>query len=514
MSNKLKSKGFRWLSSILVCVLIFQTVPISGLSTVFAEKNQTEKVKNASEKQYRQNGRQEIVSKRTENSKTYLNANGTFTTEISQKPIHFKNNHNKWEMVANELVENHMEQVYENKANNFKVKFKKENIPNAPFLTVEDEQSSVELQLGPLEHTNEKPAAVQGIVEGESITYPGVFSDIDMKYTVGSDRIKEDIIYNKKPSKGFPEQFTYKMDLDELKVIENGGTIYLYDEESNKPLYYLDSPYMYDSYEPEGFKVSSGIKSIPEEAMSFDVQLTHEVKNNQLYLHVIPNKDWLEDASRIYPITIDPTIVRFQSSRYVEDTSLRSAYPAQTGGNDLELGGGTASSNTLRSLLKFDFSSIPSDTTILSSSLNLWFSSTNGSTPANLSVYKVTKQWAENQASWNYAKTIPSTAWNTAGGDYETAKLATVSGITSPTSLDNDFKKWEVPTSVIQGWKDSPNTNYGFLLKSESETTNVYKKFISSEHTVDSKYHPLMVVTYKTNARLGLEDYGYMTLIH
>lgn len=58
------------------------------ISTVFAAKSDTEQVKNTTKGQASQNVSQEIISKRTENSRTFLNADGTFKAEISQKPIH------------------------------------------------------------------------------------------------------------------------------------------------------------------------------------------------------------------------------------------------------------------------------------------------------------------------------------------------------------------------------------------------------------------------------------------
>ncbi|TKC14956.1 hypothetical protein [Robertmurraya kyonggiensis] len=132
-------------------------------------------------------------------------------------------------------------------------------------------------------------------------------------------------------------------------------------------------PYMYDSYVPEGFKTAEGITSVPEEAISYDVSLTYQIIDNELFLHLAPNKKWLEDSNRVYPITIDPTIVRIQSSDDVEDPNIRRGFPTQTGGNDLEIGGGASSGNVIRSLLKFDLSAIPVNASIESSSLNLWF---------------------------------------------------------------------------------------------------------------------------------------------
>ncbi|MCH1627039.1 DNRLRE domain-containing protein [Fredinandcohnia quinoae] len=498
----------KWVSSLLVFTLFITYMPFNQLSTVFAESNTKEAVPEKVMESSSSIVKKEIPSMRTEKSKTFLNPDGTYTSEISQTPIHFKNKSKQWEPINNQLISDSKEKVYENKANAFSVKFNETQDTNSPIMQIDDQQYSTGLQLEPLEHTGEEPANVEGIVKDDSIIYPNIYSNIDLKYSVGSDRIKEDIIYSEKPEEGFPSEFTYKMDLEGMKVVEDGGILYLNDTKTNEPLYYFEAPYMYDSYVPEGFKATEGIKSIPEEAMSYHVKISHEVIDNQLYLHLAPSKEWLEDANRIYPITIDPTIVRIQSATSVEDTNVRSSFPTQTGGNDIEIGGGASNDNVFRSLLKFDLSSIPAATNILSSSLNLSFSSTNNQSPVNIGLYKMSRDWNENQASWNYAKTSPSTAWTSKGGDYVASnKLSTVSGLTSPVSLEKDMKKWEVPIHIIQNWRDTPSTNYGFLLKSESENTNIYKKFISSEHSADEKYKPLLTVTYRTNARLGLEDY-------
>ena len=66
---------------------------------------------------------------------------------------------------------------------------------------------------------------------------------------------------------------------------------------------------------------------------------------------------------------------------------------------------------------------------------------------------------------------------------------------------------WDIPTSLISNWVSTPANNHGVILKSDSESVDTYKKFISSEYSIDSMYHPLLVVTYKSSARLGLEDY-------
>lgn len=501
-----KSKGYKWLSLLLVFTMLITYIPFSNVSPVMAETNEQEQIVNDSGNQIDKNESKEIKNKRTENSRTYLNSDGTYSTEISQKPMNFKNNHNEWQLIENELEANNSENVYENKANAFKVKFDKKHTPDSSLIQLEDEQGTVEFALEPLEHTNTDPIASEGIVEGESITYSNVYPDIDIKYTVGVDRIKEDIIYNQKPSEGFPEKFTYKMDLNGMIVKENNGTIYLYDADNDEPLYFFEAPYMFDSFTPEGFKSNKEIFSIPEEAMSYEIDLDYEIVDGQLYLYVIPNQEWLTDGNRVYPLTIDPTIVKINSNTMVQDTNIRSAFPIQTGGNDQELGVGlykdTKQTNVIRSLLKFDVSAVPKNAIVTNADLNLWMSSVSNETLIDVEAYQITQSWNEALASWNNRS---SSLWSVKGGDYAKSPLDTV-GLGHLVDLSTNLK-WKIPVDVIHAWVDYPNTNYGILMKSKSETTNSYKKFISSENSIGSNYQPLLVVTYKIGARLGLENY-------
>ncbi|WP_108672566.1 DNRLRE domain-containing protein [Peribacillus acanthi] len=493
----MKQFGMKGLTLLLVLTLLINLVPNESYADTSADIT-LENNQQLSDDKPNVDENNEILDLRTETSKTYLNQDGSHRVEISQEPIHFKNEQEQWQPIENELITNNNENVYENKANNFKVQFDKQQEPNTPFLEIEENNISAQMTMEPLEHTKEKPAKVEAVVKNESIVYPEIYSNIDIKYTVGSDRVKEDIIYTDKPIEGFPNQFTYRMNLDGLTVKEQAGVIYLYDINTNEPLYYFESPFMYDSYIPNGFKTTKDFNSIPEESKSYDVEIEHEVIGDYLYLHVIPNKDWLEDNNRVYPITIDPTIVKIQSSTSVEDTNLRSSIPTQTGGNDLELGGGLSSGNLIRSLLKFDLTSIPISAKVVQSSLSLWFSSTNNNSPINISLYKVSRDWNENEASWTYAKKLPSfIPWSYNGGDYVTSnKLATVNGLTLPSTLNADKKEWSIPVHIIQNWRNDLNTNFGFMIKSDTEAINSYKKFISSENSVDTIYKPLLSVTY------------------
>lgn len=123
---------------------------------------------------------------------------------------------------------------------------------------------------------------------------------------------------------------------------------------------------MYDSFIPE---VYLQVEGYPEEYLSFDIHYELKEKKGQLYIDVIPSLAWLNDASHVYPVTIDPTIVKFQPTYRLADTNIRSAFPKQTGAKDTTLGVGlykdATSSNIIRSLIQFDTSTIPQGAKVL-----------------------------------------------------------------------------------------------------------------------------------------------------
>ncbi|WP_050615353.1 DNRLRE domain-containing protein [Bacillus testis] len=494
----------KYLIYVIVFALTLTYIPFNNFVVRAAESNDGKSTKELKRTE-------ELPDKRTENSKTFLNSDGSYTTKISQTPIHFKDQKGAWKEISNELIETQDKKEYTNKANDFSVNFRKEFAKGDQTVSLEDGDKSINFGL---ESSNSDSLTAKsrsvvkpilGIVDGDSITYPSAMKNADVRYSVGTDRIKEDIVFNEKPSTDFPDKFTYKMNLNGLEVQKEEDTIYLVDPNTNEKLYYFDAPFMYDSFKPNGYTSTDEIKSIPEEALSYDVNLDYELKGEELIIEVIPNKEWLNSPERVYPLTIDPTIVRLQSTPFAEDTNIRSGFPTQTGGDDLELGAGTSGGNVIRSLVKFDLSSIPVASEILSSSLNLWFSSSNNIAETTVSMYKMKADWEENQASWTYGKT--QTPWVNKGGDYVTSnKLGSVTlGI--PGNIDENMKKWNLPTNIVQDWLLNPSNNYGVMLKSDTENVNYYKKFVSSEQSIAAKYKPLLTITYKTNARLGLENY-------
>ncbi len=265
---------------------------------------------------------------------------------------------------------------------------------------------------------------------------------------------------------------------------------------------------MYDSYKPAGYEQISDSSSPAEEAVSFDIRYETYEKDGILYIDVIPSRAWLEDSKRVYPVTIDPTIVKYQPTYALADTNIRSVSPNTTGPTETTLGVGlykdSTQTNVIRSLLRFDTSSIPVGAKVLNANLNMWLSSVSNTTSIDVTLHEVTTAWTEYSASWNYADA--SNLWINKGGDFLSSQISTVAGISSLTSLDINYR-WPIAPYIIDKWINDGTRNKGLLLKSTAETTNSYKKFISGDDTANPSNSPLLSVTYYPASRLGLESY-------
>ncbi|WCK55592.1 DNRLRE domain-containing protein [Aneurinibacillus sp. Ricciae_BoGa-3] len=501
----MKSKHKAWLPVTLVIALITSTIPSLFAATAQAASLSGPSPTNTTVKKERE----ELPKLRKQNSKTYENPNGSFTTEIYQDPIHFKDSTGNWVPIDNTLSTDSTTNTVVNKANNFHVHFGKDNTAN-DLVQVSKDQTS--LSLTPSSQNDPIPSKFltkkitgMGKIDKNEITFPNIYPDTDLQYQVGAQKVKEKVVIHKKPDATSPTQYSFKVNMKGLNYKqEPDGSLTFTDSKTGTPVYYIEKPFMYDSNIPAGFN-SVKPDAIPEGSRSDDVQMNAVQRGNQLYIDVIPNQAWLMDAQRVYPVVIDPSIVTIQPvDNSGIDANIRSYTPTATGGADTELGAGlyqdTTKSNIIRSLLNFNLSSIPNDAYVLSADLSLWLSSYSSANPIDISAYQVTKKWTESGVTWN--TTDGTTAWTNKGGDFNSTPLSTTT-VTENTTQTNYFR-WNL-TDFID--KNRNSSNFGILLKSNSETTNIYKKFYSSDEPTATSYHPMLAVTYYSTARLGLEPY-------
>jgi len=104
-------------------------------------------------------------------------------------------------------------------------------------------------------------------------------------------------------------------------------------------------------------------------------------------------------------------------------------------------------------LVRFNLSSIPEDSTILSATLNAYYFNWDDNNPSgrDLSIYRVASDWDEDTVTWN---TQPSYA----------SQSTTNSSVPSSTGV---WMEWDV-TNDVQDFSDEEATNYGWKITDEN----------------------------------------------
>ena len=181
--------------------------------------------------------------------------------------------------------------------------------------------------------------------------------------------------------------------------------------------------------------------------------------------------------------------------------------------------GNTANFYPRRSLLKFDFSSIPAGSTITAASLRLTLTKTRAFTTMPVTVRRLTADWSEGASNptnaegfgapavtgdttWTH-RVYPSTLWATAGGEFAAATSATTV-IPATTSGSHTWTGAGLVTDV-QGWKNGTLPNYGWIMIG-NENENANARRYGSRTNSGASIRPQLTVTYTRPSPCGRAD--------
>ncbi len=159
-----------------------------------------------------------------------------------------------------------------------------------------------------------------------------------------------------------------------------------------------------------------------------------------------------------------------------------------------------------RSLLKFDFSALPTDAVISAATLELYYYLYSASDPVGRTywVYELTQTgWVRTEATWNSYKT--GSAWVAVGGDYTVTNGAS---LVVPASYG--WMSWNV-LALVQHFQSTHAEVAHFLIKDGTEGASPTEidyltRLYSYLYTVDPTLCPKLVITYTTTTDLVVAD--------
>ncbi|MCG1024920.1 DNRLRE domain-containing protein, partial [Dehalobacter sp.] len=470
------------LSSKLISTLLILTLFFTGIlpQAAFAASE--------TEAQVQQNGAQpdftskkevhqllELTELRDQHTKHYLNDDGSRTAEVSLEPVHYKDANEKWQDISNKLVPSN-EQGFslQNEANSFKTRFA--NNSRAPYLV-----SIQNRQLYSVSWGIDNPNNVNLVKKENTVTYPEVYSGVDLEYTQLPDGVKEDIILK---APGTSNYFTFNLKTGGLTPkLQDDGSIGLFTASNGKTpgeiKFSIPKPYMIDSNSEKSLDVTFQLKSTGEDTCQ---------------LNVIADYNWLSDPARSYPVKIDPIVTVYDESASVnQDTYILENYGTQDY-NSINMYSGYDSTNQgrTRSLVQFNLPSIPSGS-IVTDAVFRTYKNTTTAYDDDFLVARIKSGWS-----------VGSVTWANKYNDIDLTNEKTPTAITHVLGSHTgwvDFNVW----SIVKGWYASEFSNAGFMLMNNQEG-NPTSRFYTSNNGSNI---PGLKITYITDP-LGLNPYwGY-----
>lgn len=159
-------------------------------------------------------------------------------------------------------------------------------------------------------------------------------------------------------------------------------------------------------------------------------------------------------------------------------------------------------STTQYSILSFDLSSIPSSVSITSAVLSAYFYNQSGGGSTNIDVYRLKQSWVYNQVTFNSRSS--GVSWDTAGAlganDFDSTSLGQATCVETTYGTTN----WTLTASEIKKLIDGTYTNYGFILRGNSDK---YAYFRSLDY--GSNYAKL-TITYTEGGQALPRFKGYV----
>ena len=245
------------------------------------------------------------------------------------------------------------------------------------------------------------------------------------------NNVKENIII-KSPANHY--EYSFSLVLENLIAeCDTYGNIRLLDNQTSECKYVLPAPFMFDA------------------ANTFSYDVSYEltvISNGNYVIKVSADSNWINDADRVFPVTIDPSI---NTNSNIVDTHVWGSYPDSYYGHYEDM---FVCSNSI-ALIKFNLPNIPEGATLNVPNLYVYYYADASTSNTKIGAYKILSSWNENTVTWNSKPTIDNTIQSN----------ATLYHSTDNTSSTNKVSVRFTVRNAVEDWLEDPSTNYGIAIK-------------------------------------------------
>lgn len=316
-----------------------------------------------------------------------------------------------------------------------------------------------------------------------SLLYENVYDSVDLKYEVFGYNIKESIIVNQ-PRDCY--EFSFVMQLDGLMpIMQEDGSILLVDDEQT-PIYIIPAPYMIDS------------SNTYSDAAAYTLD---NLADGKYLLCVEADAEWMNTAQ--FPVAIDPTIFKLQSSNPLSWSYFFSGNPATTYSGTSHYIGYTALNNGGEYQIITHINTLPSlpaGSVVTNAAINVRHSTFSNDSSANYMMMEAHRLTIDKSSGQTYDNWLKNMTWNNVHPGGATNYNSRIEDFTKLTSSTTRTYIALDLTRAVRDWYQNGTQNRTLLLKSDCSSS---KRIASTLYTSASNTY--FAVTYRND--FGLEDY-------
>lgn len=316
-----------------------------------------------------------------------------------------------------------------------------------------------------------------------SLLYENVYDSVDLKYEVFGYNIKESIIVNQ-PRDCY--EFSFVMQLDGLMpIMQEDGSILLVDDEQT-PIYIIPAPYMIDS------------SNTYSDAAAYTLD---NLADGKYLLCVEADAEWMNTAQ--FPVAIDPTIFKLQSSNPLSWSYIFSGNPATTYSGTSHYIGYTALNNGGEYQIITHINTLPSlpaGSVVTNAAINVRHSTFSNDSSANYMMMEAHRLTIDKSSGQTYDNWLKNMTWNNVHPGGATNYNSRIEDFTKLTSSTTRTYIALDLTRAVRDWYQNGTQNRTLLLKSDCSSS---KRIASTLYTSASNTY--FAVTYRND--FGLEDY-------
>ncbi|GAA3537814.1 DNRLRE domain-containing protein [Kribbella ginsengisoli] len=399
-----------------------------------------------------QGSKVEVESLRTENATTWVNPDGTMTTEAHAAPIRFKTPGGEWQSIDLTLQRG-IDGFVAPRGHKLALRLGKRNATTGQVFAAVSAGTGRQVEwMAPWK-------LPEPSLDGTKATYADVQPGVDLKMDVRRSGFETDFIVKQRPTVAPVWRIPLRTKGLTPKALPDGSIDFL--DAKNVVRSTIPVSYMWDS-------VTDPATGQPVHKTAVKVTV-EQVSAGKATLVIAPDAQWFLDSARVFPVTVDPTYANTPVYSSF-DTFVQSGFTSDLS-TTVDLRVGKNGTTTERSFLNFAGTTFQGkDITSASLFLYQYGATTCTATPMNLH--------AALPAS-------TSTRW--------TAQPVTSQQIWGSVSAAKGFSgacpggRIAVPiTELAKYWSGTTDTTVGVALKAANEAdANAWKRFVSSEGDAD-----------------------------